>query len=102
MSSLRDTVSPCHIQYKPSSHYKGPLEFEKVRIKQDLGGTHLVRVALLTIVNPVCHHLSLFLLIPGSSVGNGVLYLWSTSGECVYVCACISECVHASVNACIH
>jgi len=35
MSSL------CHTQYKPSSHYKGPLEFEKVRIKQDLGGTHL-------------------------------------------------------------
>ncbi len=33
-------------QYKPSSHYKGPLEFEKVRLKQDLSGSHLVGVVM--------------------------------------------------------
>ena len=34
-------------QYKQSSHYKGPLEFERVRLKQDLTGVHLVRVGLI-------------------------------------------------------
>ena len=39
-------LSPC-AQYKQSSHYKGPLEFERVRLKQDLTGVHLVRVGLI-------------------------------------------------------
>ena len=30
-------------QYKPASHHKGPYEFDKVRLRQDLSGPHLVR-----------------------------------------------------------
>jgi len=43
--------------------------------------------------------ISLFLLIPGSCVGNGILYLWSTSGECVCVCVCV--CVGVGVCGCV-
>ena len=31
-----------YIQYKPSSHHKGPYDFDHVRLKQDLTGPHLV------------------------------------------------------------
>ena len=35
-------VCVCGVQYKPSSHHKGPYEFDRVRLRQDLTGPHLV------------------------------------------------------------
>ena len=49
------SLSP--FQYKPSSHFKGNLEFERVRLKQDLTGQHLV---CLSHVSACCRQINAF------------------------------------------
>ena len=93
-------------QYKPSSHYKGPLEFERVRLKQDLTGVHLVCTGLIPRPQYPFHSgLGMRLLanvlisvsLLGCRVGDGVLYLWTTSG----VCVCVGVGVGVDVCVCV-
>ena len=46
MDPLTGTFSLHSLQYKQGSHKQGNQEFEKVRLKQDLTGIHLVSVGL--------------------------------------------------------
>lgn len=82
-------------QYKQSSHYKGPLEFERVRLKQDLTGVHLVCAGLIPrpcvlfqsgMGMKLLANVLVLLSVSGRCVGDGVLYLWTTSGVYVRVC----------------
>lgn len=68
-------------QYKPASHHKGPYEFDKVRLRQDLSGPHLVRKLFIAPRSDVTVRLYIFIYIPGSCVGDGILYMRATAGK---------------------
>ena len=90
-----------------------------MRLKQDLTGVHLVRTGLIPRPQYPFHSgLGMRLLanvlisvsLLGCRVGDGVLYLWTTSGVCVCVgvgvgvdvCVCVWVWVWVCVCGCVH
>lgn len=65
------------VQYKQASHKQNKHEFEKVRLKQDLTGIHLVSSGDVSCcVGSECVSTS------GGYLGHGVLHMWSAPCNC--------------------
>lgn len=66
------------VQYKQATHKQSKQEFDKVRLKQDLTGTHLVSTCSPHAIPQSAHYPS----VAGSHLVHGVLNMWSATGNC--------------------